>query len=192
VSPTQVIAVTGDNKFIRVEYRATPRPQLAELSVTNVPHIIELPPAVSGGFMFLATTDGKLVMLQTSTLEVLAEADLGIIPGAQPKIAGGFVFVELASKEVRVFRIEDGLPPAAAFQLEGHALASDPLLLPDGSCLIARTDGAVIRMNADGTISESIVKLGQAIQQGPLSINGQIIVIAMDGSLYQLPQDIGK
>lgn len=192
VSPTQVIAVTSENKFIRVEYRATPRPQLAELSVTNMPHIIELPPAVSGGFMFLATTEGKLVMLQASTLEVLAEADLGIIPSAQPKVAGGFVFVELANKEVRVFKIEEGLPPAAAFQLEGHALASDPLLLADGSCLVARTDGAIIRLNSDGTISDSIAKLGQSIQQGPLSINGQAIVIAMDGSLYQLSQDIGK
>ena len=192
VSPTQVIAVTSENKFIRVEYRATPRPQLAELSVTNMPHIIELPPAVSGGFMFLATTEGKLVMLQASTLEVLAEADLGIIPSAQPKVAGGFVFAELANKEVRVFKIEEGLPPAAAFQLEGHALASDPLLLADGSCLVARTDGAIIRLNSDGTISDSIAKLGQSIQQGPLSINGQTIVIAMDGSLYQLSQDIGK
>lgn len=192
VSPTQVIAVTGDNKFIRVEYRATPRPQLAELSVTNVPHIIELPPAVSGGFMFLATTEGKLVMLQASTLETLAEADLGISPSGQPKVAGGLVFVELANKEVRVFKIEDGLPPAAAFQLDGYALAGDPLLLSDGSYLAARTDGAIIRINTDGTISDSIVKLGQAIQQGPLSISGQIIVIAVDGSLYQLPKDIGK
>jgi hypothetical protein len=142
--------------------------------------------------MFLATTDGKLVMLQASTLEVLAEADLGIIPSAQPKVAGGFVFVELANKEVRVFKIEEGLPPAAAFQLEGHSLASDPLLLTNGGCLVARTDGAIIRMNSDGTISDAIVKLGQSIQQGPLSINGQIIVIAKDGSLYQLSQDIGK
>ena len=77
ISPTQVLAVTSDDKFIRVEYRPTPRPQLAELSVTSVPYVIELPPAVSGGFLFLATTDGKLVMMQASTLEVLADADLG-------------------------------------------------------------------------------------------------------------------
>lgn len=192
ISPTQVLAVTSDNKFIRVEYRPTPRPQLAELSVTNVPYVIELPPAVSGEFLFLATTDGKIVMMQASTLEVLAEADLGIIPSAQPKVAGSFVFVELANREVRVFKVEDGLPPAATFQLEGHALAGDPLLLPDNSSLIARTDGAIIRMNSDGTISDSIVKLGQSIQQGPLSINGKIIVIAVDGSLYQLDSDIGK
>ena len=102
------------------------------------------------------------------------------------------MFVELANREVRVFKVEDGLPPAAAFQLEGHALAGDPLLLPDNSCLIARTDGAIMRMNSDGTISDSIVKLGQAIQQGPLSINGKIIVIAVDGSLYQLDTNIGN
>ena len=192
ISPTQVLAVNAGNQFVRVEFRATPRPQLAELSVTNVPYVIELAPAVLGEFLFLATTEGKLVMMQASTLEVLAETDLGVIPSAVPKVAGNLVFVELANKEVRVFKVEDGLPPAASFPLDGHALAGDPLLLPDGSYLIARTDGAIIRVNSDGTVSDSVVQLGQSIQQGPLSMNGQIIVIGKDGSLYQLAENIGK
>ena len=192
ISPTQVLAVNADNQFVRVEFRATPRPQLAELSVTNVPYVIELPPAVSGEFLFLATTEGKLVMMQAATLEVLAEADLGVIPSAVPKVAGGLVFVELASKEVRVFKVADGLPPAASFPLDGHALAGDPLLLSDNSFLIARTDGAMIRINSDGTVSDSVVQLGQSIQQGPLNLNGQIIVIGTDGSLYRLDENIGK
>ena len=192
ISPTQVLAVNADNQFVRVEFRATPRPQLAELSVTNVPYVIELPPAVSGEFLFLATTEGKLVMMQAATLEVLAEADLGVIPSAVPKVAGGLVFVELASKEVRVFKVADGLPPAASFPLDGHALAGDPLLLSDNSYLIARTDGAMIRIHSDGTVSDSVVQLGQSIQQGPLNMNGQIIVIGTDGSLYHLDENIGK
>ena len=192
ISPTQVLAVNADNQFVRVEFRATPRPQLAELSVTNVPYGIELAPAVSGDFLFLATTEGKLVMMQAATLEVLAEVDLGVIPSAVPKVAGSLVFVELANKEVRVFKVADGLPPAASFPLDGHALAGDPLLLSDKSYLIARTDGTMIRINSDGTVSDSMVQLGQAIQQGPLNVNGQIIVIAGDGSLYQLAENIGK
>ncbi len=192
ISPTQVLAVNADNQFVRVEFRATPRPQLAELSVTNVPYVIELPPAVSGEFLCLATTDGRLVMMQASTLEVLAETDLGTIPSAVPKVAGGFVFVELANKEVRVFNVADGLSPAASFPLAGHALAGDPLLLSDKSYLIARTDGAMMRLNSDGAVSDSVVQLGQSIQQGPLSMNGQIIVIGKDGSLYQLAENIGK
>ncbi|MEJ7595136.1 MAG: hypothetical protein WKF77_26730 [Planctomycetaceae bacterium] len=192
ISPTQVLAVNADNKFVRVEFRAVPRPQLAELSVTNVPYVIELAPAVSGEFLFLATTEGKLIMMQASTLEVLAETDLGVIPSAVPKVGGKLVFVELANKEVRVFKVEDGLPSAASFPLDGHALAGDPLLLSDGSYLIARTDGAIIRINSDGTVSDSVVQLGQSIQQGPLNMNGQIIVIGKDGSLYQLAENIGK
>lgn len=192
ISPTQVLAVNADNQFVRVEFRATPRPQLAELSVTNVPYVIELAPAVSGEFLFLATTEGKLVMMEAATLEVMAEVDLGVIPSAVPKVAGSLVFVELANKEVRVFQIADGLPPTASFPLDGHALAGDPLLLSDKSYLIARTDGALIRLNADGTVSDSVVQLGQSIQQGPLNMNGQIIVIGKDGSLYQLPRNIGN
>ena len=131
-------------------------------------------------------------MLQASTLEVLAESDLGMIPSATPKVAGEFVFVELANREVRVLRAADGLPPVVSFQLDGHALAGDPVLLPDKSSLVARTDGALIRINSDGTLSDSRVNLGQAIQQGPLIINGQMIVVGVDGSLYQLDSNVEK
>ena len=192
ISPTQVLAVKADNQFVRVEFRATPRPQLAELSVTNVPYAIELAPAVSGDFLFLATTEGKLVMMQAATLEVLAEVDLGVIPSAVPKVAGNLVLVELANQEVRVFKVADGLAPVASFPLDGHALAGDPLLLSDKSYLIARTDGSLLRINSDDTVSDSIGYLGQAIQQGPFKLNGQIIVIAGDGSLYQLAENFGK
>lgn len=192
VSATQVIAVNADNQFVRVEYRSTPRPQLAEISVTNVPYVVELAPAVSGGFLFLATTEGKLIMMQASTLEVVSESDLGLIPSAVPKVAGDFVFVELANREVRVFRIADGLPQVSSFPLAGHALAGNPMQMPDNSYLLARTDGQLIRMNPEGVISDSRVNLGQGIQQGPISINNQILVIAVDGSLYQLDSNVGK
>ena len=88
-------------------------------------------------------------MLQATTLERLAEIDLGTIPNAMPKVAGGFVFVEVANKDVRVFKTEGGLPQTASFPLDGHALAGDPLLLSDLSYLIARTDGKLIRLNPD-------------------------------------------
>ncbi len=192
VSPTQVIAVNADNQFVRVEYRTAPRPQLAEISVTKIPYEIRVAPAVSGDSLFLASTEGKLVMMQAATLEVLSEVDLGIIPSATPKIAGEFVFVELANREVRVFRIANGLPAVASFPLDGYGLAGNPMKLPDNDYLIARTDGKIIRMTADGTISDSVVHVGQEIQQGPLDINGQILVIAVDGSLYQLAANVGK
>ena len=57
----------------------------------------------------------------------------GVIPSAVPKVASNFVFVELANKEVRVFKVENGLPQTTSFALEGHTLAGDPLMLPDKS-----------------------------------------------------------
>ncbi len=192
LTASQLLAVNAKNQFVRVEFREKPQPHLAELSITNVPHLIEVAPVLSGEFLFLATSEGKLVMMQATTLEVLSETNLGIVPSSAPKTAGNFVFVELANNEVKVFDIAAGLPQAASIPLDGCALADTPLLLPDDSYLIARTDGAIIRMTAEGQISNSVVKLGQAIHQGPLDINGQIIVIAVDGSLYLLDQNTGK
>ncbi|MFM7830854.1 MAG: hypothetical protein ACKPJD_03650, partial [Planctomycetaceae bacterium] len=51
LSGTQVLAVTAANEFVRVEYRDTPRPQLAELSITKFPHNIEVPPTAANGYL---------------------------------------------------------------------------------------------------------------------------------------------
>ena len=185
ISANQVLAVTGDNSFVRIEYRATPRPQLTEVSVTKMPQIIEVPPASANGFLFVATVEGKLLLMQASSLEILAEVDLGGVPSAAPKIAGEYVFVEVANQEVKVFHIENSLPPTGVFRLDGNPLAGAPLPLSDGF-LVVRRDGMIMKLDATGATTLSSKSLGQLVQQGPLLINGQTLVVGHDGSLYQL------
>jgi hypothetical protein len=183
ISANQVLAVTGDNSFVRVEYRASPKPQLAEVSVTKIPQIIEVPPAAANGFLCIATVEGKLLLMQASSLEILAEADLGGVPSAAPKMVGEHVFVEVAGQDAKVFHIDNSLPQTGLFKLDGHGLAGPPLAV-NGGFLAARTDGLLMRLDASGAATETTRSLGQALQQGPLELNGQIIVIGFDGSLY--------
>jgi hypothetical protein len=185
ISASQVLAVTGDNSFIRVEYRATPRPQLTEVSVTKMPQIIEVPPASANGFLFVATVEGKLLLMQASSLEILAQVDLGGVPSATPKIAGEYVFVEVANQEVKVFHIENSLPQTGVFPLDGNPLAGNPLALSDGF-LAVRRDGMLMKLDATGATTLGSRSLGQLVQQGPLVINGQTLVVGYDGSLYQI------
>ncbi len=185
ISGNQVLAVTGDNSFIRVEYRESPRPQLTEVSVTKMPHVIEVPPASSNGFLFVATVDGKLLLMQASSLEVLAEADLGGVPSATPKVSGEYVFVEVADQETRVFHIDNTLPQTGVFKLDGHPLAGPPLKVASGF-LAARADGLLMQLDQNGGSTDVTQSLGQSIQQGPLEINGQTLIIGFDGSLYQI------
>lgn len=191
ISGTQVLAVTGSNQFVRVEYRATPRPQLTEVSVTTIPQIVEVAPAAANGFLFVATVEGKLLLMQASNLEVLAEAELGGVPSASPEIAGEYVFVEVAGQEARVFHIDNTLPLAGTIRLDGFSLAGPPLPLPDGF-LAARTDGLLMRLDSNGAETDKTRSLGQSLQQGPLEINGQTIAVGLDGSLYTISADLLK
>ncbi len=184
LSGTQVLAVTGDNQFVRVEYRATPKPQLAEVSVTKIPQIVEVPPAAANGFLFVATAEGKLLLMQASTLEILAEADLGGVPAASPRVTGEHVFVEVANREVKVFHIDNSLPQTASISLDGYTLTGAPVALPEGGFLAGRSDGLLIRLDANGAATEISRSLGQALQYGPVLINGQMLVVGLDGSLY--------
>jgi len=191
ISGTQVLAVSGDNQFVRVEYRATPRPQLTEVSVTKMPHEIEVAPVAAKGFLFVATTEGKLLLMQASSLEVLAEAELGGVPDAPPRIAGEYVFVEVAGKEVRVFRIDNSLPQTGVIRLDGYSLAGPPLPLADGF-LAARTDGLLMRLDSNGAMTNSVRSLGQSLQLGPIEVNGQKLAVGLDGSLYPISADLLK
>ncbi len=191
ISGTQVLGITSQNEFIKVEYRPTPKPQLAELSVTKVPQVVELPPAVADGFLFVPTTDGKLLLMQASTLEILAEKDLGGVATATPKVAGGFVFVEVGGVQAKVFRIEESLPDAGALPLEGFALAGNPVAV-EGGIVVARTDGLLTRLNTDGAPSNAQLSIGQAIQSGIRQVNGQLVVVGFDGSLYSVNPSLAR
>ena len=184
LSNTQVLAISGENEFIRVEFRATPKPQLAEVSVTKMTQIVEVPPTAANGFLLVATAEGKLLLMQASTLEILAEASLGGVPSASPKVTGEHVFVEVAHQEVKVFHLDNTLPQTGSISLQGFTLSGAPLALPEGGFLAGRSDGLLIRLDANGTATEVTRNLGQGLQHGPALIHGQILVVGLDGSLY--------
>ncbi|MFO0061338.1 MAG: PQQ-binding-like beta-propeller repeat protein [Planctomyces sp.] len=185
VSGTEVVALNAANQFIRVEYRDTPRPQLAELTVAPFPHAVEVAPAAANGFLFVATTDGKLMMLQASNLEILATAELGGVPSATPKVAGQVVIVEVAGQAAKVFRVQGGLAPAAELQLGGFGIAGNPLVVEDG-VLVARTDGMLTKLDAAGVPTGATMSIGQAVQSGLARFGNQIVITGMDGSFYAI------
>lgn len=191
LTDTQVLAIDSDNKLIRVEYRENPRPQLAELSVTQLEQPVEVSPTAAQGLLFVATATGRLILMQSATLEVLAETDLGGVPSQSPFVSGDRVFVEVARRELKSFVIDNTLRQTGLLPLEGHPLSGAPVPVP-GGFVVARADGLVTRLNADGLPSENSLQLGQAISQGPVQINEQLLVVAIDGSLYVLPTELSQ
>lgn len=191
LSATQVLAVTAANEFVRVEYRDTPRPQLAELSVTKFPHNIEVPPTAANGYLYAATTDGRLLMMQGGSLEIVAEAQLGGVPSAAPKADGQIVIVEVAGQAAKIFRAQGSLAAAGELQLGGFALAGNPLTVDDG-ILVARTDGVLTKLDASGVPTGVSMSVGQAVQSGLTRFGKQIVITGMDGSIYAIDPALSR
>ncbi len=189
ISDTMVLAINSANDLIRVEYRSSPRPQLAEVGISKIEHPVELPPTASAGLLYLATSDGHLMVLQANTLEVLADVDMGGIPSAAPRVTGKLVFQEVAGSELRIFKVDNGLVEVAKHPLQGRTLVGSPLSVGGDRSLAAFNDGTVLRFSGEGAIEGAPYQLGQEIKQGPLQIGGRILLLGIDGSLHIIPAD---
>lgn len=186
VNDTQVIAVNSNNELVRVEYRTSPQPHLAEISVTAMTHPIELAPTATDEFLFVATADGHLLCLHSTTLEILADVDLGGIPGSSPFVAGNRVFVDVAGKELRTFTLGSDLKLLSTYPLTGTFLVGPPVATDSGEFVAVRSDGLVHVLNADGQATSKKLALGQNAQQGPIAVADALVVVAVDGSLYSV------
>lgn len=192
ISDSQVLAVTSDDRLVRVEYRPSPRPQLAEVSVTQFSHSLEVAPTAAGGLLIAVTAQGKLLLMQSSSLEVLAETDLGGVSGRSPFVAGDRIFADVGGRELRTWVVDNSLRQTGTWALDGQSIVGTPLLLADGSFLAARSDGLIMRLTADGQPTETSLRVGQALSRGPIQVGGQTMVISVDGSLYALPSELIK
>ncbi|MCA9062049.1 MAG: PQQ-binding-like beta-propeller repeat protein, partial [Planctomycetaceae bacterium] len=188
----QVLAVTGDNRFIRVEYRATPVPQLAEISSTPMDFGVETTPTVGGQHLFVATTDGRLILMEAATFSTIAQVNLGGIPSATPRVAGNLVIAEVGNWDLKVFNADGGLAPVASLEVSGASLTGNPVALDNGSWLGLLSDGTILSISADGTQITRTGSLGQSVQDGPIRIGQQILAVAVDGTLHLVPSGQSK
>ncbi|MEZ6059864.1 MAG: PQQ-binding-like beta-propeller repeat protein [Planctomycetaceae bacterium] len=182
---TQVLAVNSENQFVKAEFRTSP-PQLAEVSVTRMDHPVEVAPTPAGNLLVVATADGRLLLMQAGTLEVLGEADLQGVPSHSAFVAGNRIFVNVAGKGVKVYSLDPSLQQTGFLQTDSAYLAGTPVPDGAGGFVAARSDGIVAVLDADGNATAKTMSLGQAIQQGPLAIDPSLVVIAIDGSLYSI------
>jgi hypothetical protein len=102
-----------------------------------------------------------------------------------------FVIVEVANQEAKIFRIAPDLPATGSLPLEGWGLRGNPLAVSDG-LLVARGDGLLTKLDANGVPGEISMKLGQQIQSGFVRFGEQIMITGLDGSLYSINPALRK
>ena len=186
ISDTQLIAINSDNQLVRIEYRRSPRPHLAEVSVTAFDGAANVAPAAGGDYLCISTADGRLVLMRSSTLERVTERDSGTVVSYPPQISGDRLFVEFSDDQVDVYELNDDLRTVGTIPKNGSQLLEAPLPLPNGGFLAAFSDGAVIRLDLNGLPDGDPVHLGRQLQRGPMVVGRSVVVLATDGSMFFL------
>ncbi|MFN8709462.1 MAG: PQQ-binding-like beta-propeller repeat protein [Planctomyces sp.] len=193
ISGDQVVAVSSRNELIRIQYRTKPRPQLSEISITEMRHELDLAPAVGSGVICFAASDGHLLILDAETLAVRADTDLGGVPVRSPLISGNRIFVETADHRIRVYAVDRGFAMCGEFDAgEQGGLVDAPMLLSDGAFVAARAGGQVCRMTPDGVPEADLLKLSLRLVRGPVKCGQSVIVVAADGTIHRLSEDLLK
>ena len=186
VSASELLAVNADDKLVRVEYRTRPRPHLAEVSITQIDSSIDVAPVAGGDFLVLVTLDGRLVLMRTATLEIIAEQQLDGVTDRPAVISGDRIFVDVGGREIRVFEPGEKLRSTGSIRLNRDHLAGRPMPLAEGGFLAALSSGRILRLDANGNPTGPAVQLSQRLQQGPVRVGDNVLVIALDGSIYPL------
>jgi len=186
ISESRLLAVNASDQVVQIEYRETPGPHLAEVSIARLDGEIEVAPAAGSDYVCIAMVDGRLVLMRSQTLETVVERDLGEVIGQSPLVVASRVFVEVGRRDVAVFELNDQLDPLGTFPSPGGRLVDSPLLLPGGGFLAAFSKGVVLRLGEDGLPAGDPVDLGQQLEHGPMQAGESIVVVAADGSLFFL------
>ena len=186
ISETQLIAINSDNRMVQIEYRESPEPHLAEVASTSFDGETDLPPVAAGEYLCAATTDGQLLLINSSTLQKVQERDLGAAVSHPLRIAADRLFVEIGDDEVEVFELNAELNSVGKFSKNASQFVDAPLPLPSGGFLAAFSDGTVMNLDAAGLPVGESTQLDMRLQRGPVAVGSSFIVVGADGSLYSL------
>ena len=186
INDTRLVAINSANQLVQIEYRKTPRPHLAEMSITTFAGKANVAPVAAGDYLCIATVDGRLLLMRSATLETVREVNLERVASQRLRVSADRLFVELGDDQVQVFELNDSFASAGTFQKNGARLIDAPLPLSSGGFLAAFSDGAIRRLGPQGLPVGETMQLGQQLRQGPIVIGDDLVVLASDGSLYVL------
>lgn len=187
LEPTQAVVLSQAGRLARVQFGTAPVPHLEEITHWDAGHPVDLPLALEAGRLFLVDSTSRLVMLEASSLEPLAQTMLEASPAARPRPAGDQVVVEFKTGRLAAYGIASKLQKSWELPLDGAWLAGDPLV-EGGRLLVALSDGRVLWVDASTGQIQRTVGLGQQLNFGPQRWGGNVVVGSLDGTLVVLDQ----
>ena len=185
LNETQAVILSEQGRVARIQFGIAPVPHLEEITHWDAGSPVDLPMALAGGRLFLVDATSRLVMLDASSLEPVAQTVLEGSPAARPRSVGGQVVVELKTDQLVSYDIAGKLEKMWEYPLQGGAMTGDPLVIED-KLLVAMSDGRIVWLDAKTGQALRTIDLGQRLAFGPQKWGETIVVGTLDGTFISL------
>ncbi|MGE3315507.1 MAG: PQQ-binding-like beta-propeller repeat protein, partial [Planctomycetaceae bacterium] len=182
---SELIAVDDQGRLVRVQFRSSPVPHLAEVAARKLSAPVDVPFAVKDSRILLAGSDGSLQMLDGASLETESEAKLEQPAASALAIIGERLFVETGGSHLACFDIKNELQQIWKTPLEGTGLSGPPARFRN-LLIISQRDGQVRSIDPSSGESRANVDIGQPIVLGPQSNENSLLITTVDGSLRRV------
>lgn len=185
IGDQQAATVNETGRVSRLELRSAPVRHLAEISHWEAGAAVDAPLAADERSIVIADSSPRVVMLDSSSLEPLAEQTLELPVHGGPWRMDGLVFLQLGRDRLACFDAGEKLKPKWSIPLDGNSLAGAPVIWKE-KLVLARQDGEIILADrADGRVLQRLPLL-QDLSLGPFVWKDALVVAARDGSLIAL------
>jgi hypothetical protein len=186
----QIFVLTENSRLARLQVRTEPVPHLAEASQVSIGNAVDVNFVVDRGKILLADAKGRVLLMDSASLETQAEIQLDKPASQTPWLVGGRLFVESGREQLVSCDPANKLAADWKLPLGGVSLAGAPVLKTD-RLVIALRDGQVWQIDPKTGEKVATSHVGQSIAFGPRSLGDAMFVGTLDGSLLAIQSLLG-
>lgn len=160
--------------------------------------LLEFPPVIAYGRLYVCTGRGRFLAVEAETGEIAWERDLGRFSAASPTVADGLVFQPLMNKlgeereggtgEVVALDAETG---EVVWRFRKQPVESSPLHV-DGLLYFGTFDDKLYALDAQTGRVRWSFETGGDVKGGPVFARGTVYFGSYDGKVYALDARTGK
>lgn len=183
---SNLAAVTDDGQLIHIRYQTNPRPHLGEVSRVRLPAAVDFRGDLADGLLVIADSGNTIHVYDASNLDPKGELHL---PGAVSNdvwLAGGRVYVETNGQALHCLDAGGDLSKVWANPAPLNGGLAGPPLLQDSRLVIVERNGRVLSVDAETGAVDGTFSTGSPATGGAMSIQGELLVPLLDGSLMHV------
>jgi outer membrane protein assembly factor BamB len=176
------------------------RPPFRRLWMVRGGKLIEFPPVVAYGKLYVATSDGRFLAVDAETGKIAWERDLGRCTASSPAVAGKVVYQALMhglpcgkpkQKAPGYVVAMDAETGNVLWRFQAGVIETSPLLV-NGKIYVGSWDKNVYALDAATGRKLWSFRTGDQVKGGPAYAKGTLYIGSYDGNVYALYARTGK